>query len=160
MITFWRQYMINKQQFQSKKPRQAMCDRSEYLYIHVCGHCWIMVYHLHKYINIWLQVIHPCYLWLADDFVKNNYLEIWFNKVKDNCNCNKHSYSWFKMNCFMSVTFNCARYMHSQYQQRIAIEAVKVCDLRTYMYNHVTLILIIILCIYFLIFIILFTLAS
>ena len=98
-----------------------------------------------------LQTVHPCYLWLANYFFEQRHFHSWYKEVNDNIrppnyndnndnnddndnkddtnnkNENNYSYSWFKMNCFMSVAFNCTRYTFAHYQTQIAKSALEVC---------------------------------
>ena len=103
-----------------------------------------------------LRSVHPCYLWLANHFFEQKYFHTWYKEVNDNIrpqnyndnnddtndnkentnnnnnntnnnNENNYSYAWFKMNCFMSVAFNCTRYAFSHYQTQIAKSALEVC---------------------------------
>ena len=101
-----------------------------------------------------LRSVHPCYLWLANHFFEQKYFHTWYKEVNDNIrpqnyndnnddnndnkdntnddtnnnNENNYSYAWFKMDCFMSVAFNCARYAFSNYQTQIAKFALEVCN--------------------------------
>ena len=49
------------------------------------------------------------------------------NNTKNNKNENNYSYAWFKMNCFMSVAFNCTRYAFSFHQTQAANALLQVC---------------------------------